>query len=387
MPTQRIAINLITTEGRETRDLGDIESLALSISRKTKGEPLQNIVVEALPNGNYRLLAGERRLEACKLLGYEDVEVKTFSDLTELERLQIEMAENVDRKAFTWQEEVTRLEKLHELRSAEFQASEAHLDKENWTIRDTAGEFGISASKLHEAISLSKGLREYPDLVKERTRDKAEKALKALRKQAKNVILTVDEKKQLVSNSFLCIDALEGLATVESGTVSMVLTDISSSIENSTWRPVLEELVRVVNVTGCLLLFFPMEDYRKIEEVLVSHKMNVTKPAILHYMGESNFTTFLWASKGLATPPKLLGEHYNFKRDEGYLHSLDKPTAFLFRLIDLCTNKGYFILDPFAYSGKVVQVAIQLGRNVKGFCKEQTLWEQGKQSIVEELLK
>ena len=86
----RRAIDGIVVGKRHRRDLGDIRSLAKSIDAHGLLHP---IVVT--PDG--RLIAGERRLEAYKLLGRKEIPI-TEVDLAEIVRG--ELAENADRKDF-----------------------------------------------------------------------------------------------------------------------------------------------------------------------------------------------------------------------------------------------------------------------------------------------
>ena len=81
---KELAIKKIRVRDRFRKDLGDIDSLAASIDEVGLLHP---IVVR--PDG--RLIAGERRLAACKELGWTSVPV-TFVDLKEV--IRGEFAEN-----------------------------------------------------------------------------------------------------------------------------------------------------------------------------------------------------------------------------------------------------------------------------------------------------
>jgi N6-adenosine-specific RNA methylase IME4 len=87
---KELAIKKIRVRDRFRKDLGDIDSLAASIDEIGLLHP---IVVR--PDG--RLIAGERRLAACKELGWTSVPV-TFVDLKEV--IRGEFAENAHRKNF-----------------------------------------------------------------------------------------------------------------------------------------------------------------------------------------------------------------------------------------------------------------------------------------------
>jgi ParB-like chromosome segregation protein Spo0J len=86
----KLAINKIKVRNRFRTNLGDIHSLAVSIEEVGLLHPLV-----ARPDG--RLIAGKRRLAACKKLGWRSVPV-TFVDLKEV--IRGEFAENAYRKDF-----------------------------------------------------------------------------------------------------------------------------------------------------------------------------------------------------------------------------------------------------------------------------------------------
>lgn len=91
-----ILIEQINVGNRFRKDLGDIAELANSI--KELGL-LQPIVVSE----NYALIAGQRRLEACKSLGWVEIPA-TIVNLQDI--VKGEYAENAFRKEFTYTEAV-----------------------------------------------------------------------------------------------------------------------------------------------------------------------------------------------------------------------------------------------------------------------------------------
>lgn len=84
----------ITVGERRREDFGDIDGLAANIAKRGLLHP---IVVDGAGN----LVAGERRLRACQLLGWTDVPTRDLGDLTEAERQEIELEENLHRKDLT----------------------------------------------------------------------------------------------------------------------------------------------------------------------------------------------------------------------------------------------------------------------------------------------
>lgn len=62
---------------------------------------LQPIVVEEVSKSQYRLISGERRYRAVKELGHKFIPARIIIDLTDQKRLQIQIAENLQREDIT----------------------------------------------------------------------------------------------------------------------------------------------------------------------------------------------------------------------------------------------------------------------------------------------
>lgn len=92
--TTRLALDDIRIETRRREHLGDIDALAASLDRYGLIQP---IVVDA----EHRLIAGGRRLLAARFLGWTEIDVRAYGDLSEAERREIELEENLRRKDLT----------------------------------------------------------------------------------------------------------------------------------------------------------------------------------------------------------------------------------------------------------------------------------------------
>lgn len=169
---KQISINEIEVGERHRRDMGDIGSLAKSIASVGLLHP---IVVRS----DNVLIAGERRLVACKQLGWDTVPV-TVVDLEQV--IRGEVAENSDRKDFTPLEAVALAEAMEPLLKAAAkerqieggraggqacgnfpQASvDASLSRDK--TRDKVAEFvGVSGRTLEKAKAVAIAAREEPE--------------------------------------------------------------------------------------------------------------------------------------------------------------------------------------------------------------------------------
>lgn len=88
----QIAVTSIKVGERRREDYGDLQGLADSIARYGLLHP---IVIDS----DDRLVCGERRLRACRdLLKWDKIDARDIGDLTEAERREVELEENLRRK-------------------------------------------------------------------------------------------------------------------------------------------------------------------------------------------------------------------------------------------------------------------------------------------------
>ncbi|MGL4388331.1 MAG: ParB N-terminal domain-containing protein [Brevinema sp.] len=85
-------INEIIVTNRIRKDLGDLEPLVKSLQKYGQLSPI-------IVNSKKELIAGERRLEAAKILDWIEIDV-IIKDLSVSEAIELEMEENTARKEF-----------------------------------------------------------------------------------------------------------------------------------------------------------------------------------------------------------------------------------------------------------------------------------------------
>ena len=106
-----VKISDIKVKKRVRKDLGDLEPLKDSL--RTYG--LMNPITL---NSENELIAGERRLEAAKAIGWENIDANIISKpVTELSQLEMELEENNQRKEFTDEELMEGYNRLKKLRN------------------------------------------------------------------------------------------------------------------------------------------------------------------------------------------------------------------------------------------------------------------------------
>lgn len=104
----QIPVHDIIVKKRIRQDLGDLSKLMESI--RTHGQ-----INPVLINSNRELIAGQRRLEAIKRLGWKNIEVHITDVSNELGELELEIDENLHRRnlsAVELADGISRLDRL-----------------------------------------------------------------------------------------------------------------------------------------------------------------------------------------------------------------------------------------------------------------------------------
>jgi len=118
------------------------EGLTGSIAQRGLIHPI--ILKQGAP-GRFLLVAGERRLDAHRKLKKPTIEARLFEQLSPVAAFEIELAENIQRKNLTWQEEVKAVGDYHNMRKADFGG---------WTQMGTAEALGISGGYLSMQLAV-----------------------------------------------------------------------------------------------------------------------------------------------------------------------------------------------------------------------------------------
>ena len=108
-----INISAIKVKHRIRKDLGDLEPLKDSLKRYGLLNP---VTIDS----KYRLIAGERRLEAAKQLGWTNISAVIINNISPVTKLELELEENNQRKEFTDAELLEGYRRLERLRNPSF---------------------------------------------------------------------------------------------------------------------------------------------------------------------------------------------------------------------------------------------------------------------------
>lgn len=215
---------------RFRKDYGDLTDLCHSI--KTHG--LINPITVIEDEGKYRLVAGGRRLAACKLAELAEAPIRIVTPDEgrgglELTLRLIELAENLMRKEMTWLEQNALQREIHKLQQERFGTPAPGPSSSGWRIEDTASMLGVSKSEISASISLANKLDQYEDVLgspeKFKTENEARKAVRFVEEALLRSELAARAEKKRGEGSFMQTiydayqigDFVKGLALMPDG--------------------------------------------------------------------------------------------------------------------------------------------------------------------------
>lgn len=156
-----IDINRIIVRNRIRKDFGDLNELADDIRQN-------GLINPPVVNKSFELLAGERRLRACKSLGWSQIEVRMMDTRDAEHELNVEISENENRKEFSKAERVDYMKRLlaiEQAKASERQNLGLKSDEGSRADDVAASQFGIGRDTLRKEISIvdNRGLLEPSD--------------------------------------------------------------------------------------------------------------------------------------------------------------------------------------------------------------------------------
>lgn len=416
-----IEINAITVNER-IRDVTpeSVEGLAASIHKHGLLHPIIiHMVTHELEDPEFVLVAGERRLCACVSLGWEEIECKYKQDLTEDEALEIEMEENLQREDITWQEEVIARKRLHELKTALY-GSTSQSRKEGWRLEDTADSLGLKKPQISRDIQLATALESNIGAAISKITTK-EKALKVLRNLAEREIHKEIAKLEKQKREHLDVkaegivekspsnincfndDCRKVLPLMDDESVDMIICDppygigdeqlISGSkgiqFDNdpehglSLYVNVIPHLYRVAKPSTHCYLFFAIQFYQTIRDLCEQagegedEGFDVRVMPLIWVKESGGLTDMDWkfppSYESILFMQKPPGKPLNrpTPRDtfiipresvQKRIHPMERPRRLIEEFIEISSNPGDLILDPFSGSFVVPYVSMIMDR-------------------------
>lgn len=368
---------------RHRTDLGDVAGLAKSI---TEVGLLHPIVVR--PDGT--LIAGERRLAACSLLGWSEI-AATIIDLTSIARG--ERAENVCRKDFTPTEAVAigrTLEPMEEKAAASRMAatqgnrqtgSEKFSEPEKGeTLAKVAAAVGMSRPTYTKARAVVEAAEREPDAyaaIAEQmdATDNVHDAYKAMKRRGRELERAARMPAPAEANSYRLLTADIADVTIDPATIDLILTDPPYPRE---YLPLYKTLARRaaewLKPGGSALVMVGQSYLPEVLALMVPHLRYhwtlayLTPGATLQLWQRHVMTGWkpvLWFTNG-EYAGEWMWDVTKSQRPDKEHHDWGQSESGIADLMERFSQPGELICDPFLGGGTTAVVASALGRRFLG---------------------
>ena len=403
----KVLIKDIIWGDRTRKDYGDADSLLGLAQSISKNGLLHPVIID----DSYTLRAGGRRLTAMLQLGWDECEVNMLSDLSPLQKLEVELEENLHRKNFEYTEQVALVKRIHTIK-----AQIAKEEGEKWTQEDTAKALGVAEVSVRQDIALAKEIENDPSIGKAKNKGQAKTRARRA-KEVRRIQSEILASPTIPSEEVILGDSIDILPNIPSNSVDLVLCDPPFGVkfdENSRnlgyettygdfyddldnvcglLEDTIPQLFRILKPGGHMYCFFALANYIRISMMLenywkwekeygkyAANPLLWVKPSNENARPYERFTVnyepffFCWKGKvdsklgNELNSPSNSTFHYNYKGAEK-LHPAEKPDELYERLINLSTQPGATILDPFLGSGVSLAVGRRMGRKIIGIEK------------------
>ena len=390
-----VELSKIIVKDRARVDFGMVAELAESIRK-------HGLFCPIILDEDNNLIAGERRLRAVSLLKWETIPIIFKESLTSLEKIEIELEENLRRKNLTWQEEVCLKEKIHFLQK--------QINPKDWTIEKTADILKISLPQVKSDLRLAEALKNIPELVKEN--DKANAIRKVRRndeQKIRSILVSADiltSSEDIKNLKFPVIvenkDSLTTMKELADCSVDLVITDPPYGVDfkntdaKKNWPEVykddkeavlnyllpltLKEMHRVMKNGAHFYMFTSSINCERFKEEAVRAGFNIQPiPLIWNkrlpvgnikpftYYG-ANYEMIIYGFKGVGRSLNKTGNAVlNFDSVREIKHPSEKPVELMEYLISQSTLEGELVLDPFCGSGATMTACVNLNRKGRAF--------------------
>jgi len=260
---------LVPNPGQPRKNFDETELQELADSIKEHGVIMPVIAAAAVPgtdDGNYTIIAGERRTRAARLAGLEEVPV-IIRDYTDQKRMEVSLIENIQRSDLNPIEEATAYKNLMDFSSLSHEELAARVGKNRSTVTNALRLLKLSAEvqKSLENGELSPGhARALLSVTDTKLREKLFKEI-----TAKGLSVRESEKKAATLNTTSETSAAGDTDGVAKEKTSKRPPEISEMEEKF-----IEKLGTKVSINGGLdkghiqIEYYSMEDLDRLYEII-----------------------------------------------------------------------------------------------------------------------
>lgn len=168
------------------------------------------------------LVTGGRRLAGAIFAGWTQIRVENLDHLSSYRRQAIELEENLQRAAMSWQEEVDAKQKLSDLYRQE---------NPDWGDYNTAQAINSSKQQLSRDLRLARAMDENPELKLSSSKNAAHRLLDTKEKMTRKIARLAAVDFDSLEDRLVHTDAVSFLMSLPDDSVDLFLSDLPFGID------------------------------------------------------------------------------------------------------------------------------------------------------------
>ena len=403
---------------RFREELGEIEKLKESIATYGLFHP---VVIDR----NFSLLAGFRRLSACRALNHTTIYCRFIDEVDELTAREIELEENLARKNLTWLEETrlrAEIDKLKKLKYGAADAGRYSAEGGGWSMRDTAVALNVDVSTVSRAVARMEAITWVPTIAEAQSAKAADREIDRLAQEIETELNLRRRKAEAaaLTTDLHHGDCLEVLRTLKAGSVDCIITDPPYGLDldiitdsnhrthteyidtpeviAALLKDAFKEMHRVLRDVGHTYVFSSSNPKHQVLAITLLEQAGfIVEPIPLIWVKDSH-STVDWDKRFAHSYESILFcsnrsrnlDHkrinvFTYNNDPNRVHTAQKPIALLTELIGMSTAVGELVLDPFMGSGSTCVAAARTGRRFVGIEIGKAIFDAAKLRVMNEV--
>ena len=422
--------SIVVAENRQRSSIDEPRIAELRASFLAVGQ-LQPIVIEPIADDRWRLIVGERRLRARQgmteaircgpiMLPPDGIGAIFWDDLTDAQRYEMELEENIRRVDLTWQDQCRAATRLNELRRAQAAASGEHYGSAM-----LGEELGIpgprpeAAARANTLLTIAKHLDD-PNVSSAKTLKEAQKEVdKKIKRIELAGLASVFEARAKAESPHTLLrgDCYEVMKTLPESHFDIILTDPPYGIgadefgsqsgeghEYKDDKALVERLCwefpmhaqRLLKAQAHVYMFcdfmhfealkggFEIEGFIVWRLPLIWSKGNgmLPKPTL---GPRRTYECILFANKGQRPVEIVASDVISVPLVQSPRHGAEKPVGVYRDLLGRSSRPGNRVLDPFCGSGTIFPAASLSKLSATGIELNDTYADLAASRIIEAL--
>lgn len=377
MKTQiEVEIKDIQIKDRWREDMGDIESLALSMHVNGLLYP---VIVSMGAGDSYILVQGERRIHAASSLGWTKIDCILLEELTASRRKELELVIGIQRKQLSYLEEARAVRELVNRRRADAaKGGLAHFSS-NIKDKDVAMELNMAPARLSENLRIAKAMEEHPELISEcmsRTKCMARIRRKDFYVPSGGYMQSAYEENFIVATPMECLEAIPDR-----------IIDICILHPDGLDEELIDAASDRLKLGGQLIIFCDARLIHPLEQFLEGRGFNTgERPYLWHIKEDSDYINYIWAATNRRQTARPLTPMISIERPSPHYSSKAKPCKLIAAILRSCVDRGSFVVVPECWAIDTVRTAVEMGMNIRAACADKTLRDRLILSVTKENL-